>query len=171
MVSGRLGWVLIPDNQTIKASQKLARTFKIPAEYFVNKAHISLFHGTFDDISEELIKETLKHLSVLKGKVFRLKRISSFANNFLFWDVEKPYPELQKAHEYVMSQYEGLVSKGNEAYPLVHKFFRPHITLIYSSKGIDFVSEKFWELSIKKAQLTTISKGKGTISKVLYTTS
>lgn len=188
--TGYFGCVIIPDEKTRELAKKLSRGVSVKAEYFVDKPHITLYHTKFTDVSEKVIKITLDKLSFLIGKPFTLDRISPYGEKFLFWDIAKPYKNIQRAHELVVRSFlkfhkkEGLALAKKEGlrmstkergyaekygYPLVHELFRPHIALLYSSSGIEYKGTQIFKGEIKKVQF--IQEGKyGSIKEVLYST-
>lgn len=187
MVSGHLGWVLVPDKETTRQSQKIARELNENANYLVNRAHVSLFHGNFKQIPEKFVKETLEVISDLKGQSFALENISSYGDRFLFWDVKKPYTQIQKAHNYIVRLYSRYISKAKTqaekenlsvnkkqsvnlkkfGYPLVFDQYRPHVTLLYKSGKINTKSKKPWKFYVEDVNFVEIGNF-GTIKKVLF---
>lgn len=188
--SGPLGWVIIPDRETQDVSRTLAQDFNSDSEYLVSTAHITLYHANLANVPLRLIEETSRTLSGSIGKQFSLDEILPYGDKFLFWDVSTPSTEIQNVHKLILGNYQQYLSKDEVAaakeeeldltrhemknlelygHPLVFELYRPHITLLYNSSGVNLKSRKNWGASIQNIQFVEMGNY-GSVKKVLSTT-
>ena len=188
--SGALGWVIIPDEETQRITRELASKFNHKSEYLVSAAHITLYRASLSRVPEGLVTSTIHQLSPIVGSNFTLGEIATYGNRFLFWNLSKPFAEIRKAHNLVLGEYSSYLSKegtalaqkeelalsGEESenlkdygHPLVRSLFRPHITLLYNSSGLNLKSYKPWQASIEDIQFVEIGEY-GSIKGVLSAT-
>jgi 2'-5' RNA ligase len=161
-LSGALGLVLIPDPHTIEKSYALAsQVLPEGSEYVLGQhslPHITLYHGVLREVPLRMVRELRQRIHVLlEGEELRLRDISLFGGNFVFWNVENPSRGLLSAHVEALSLAQYLDPRGiskatseeqlalTEAqlanvkqygHPLVKEFFQPHITLGFQ-KGLE----------------------------------
>ena len=185
--SGTLGWVIIPDEETKKLASELASKFNNNSEYQVSTPHITLYHASLNRVPESLVVLTIDRLSPIVGSKFTLGEIAAYGNKFLFWDVSKPFAEIRRAHNQVLGDFSTYLSKEHSAAaqkeelalsdeelenledygrPLVRTLFRPHITLLYNSRGVDLKDHKNWQASIENVQFVEMGEY-GSIKRVL----
>ncbi|MBI2066335.1 hypothetical protein HYT60_02435, partial [Candidatus Woesebacteria bacterium] len=122
-------------------------------------------------------KQLLEQISTLLGMEYSLGPIEPYGGKFLFWNVKKPYSQLQSAHEAVIQRLspfvdqekvglalkEGLRMTQQEtenlkkySYPLVKKLFMPHYALLYRESGVDSVGSRLYQARITEVQFVEI---------------
>lgn len=158
-LSGPLGLVIIPDQQTIDRAFKLAAEILPPgSEYILHPGslpHLTLYHGKLRDVPVEEIALIVHDLrQSLVGHNFHLGKIVGFGGKFVFWNVNQDQAldskVLSSAHEKALSlarfldrasvpkatSEEGLSLSDAElenvrlfGHPFVRQLYTPHITL------------------------------------------
>ena len=157
VLSGALGIVVVPDQETVQRSYVLAAEI-LPrgSEYVLapgSLPHLTLYHGKLRDVP---MREALQMVSelrgILVGQRFSLGPIVAYGGNFVFWNVAQDSDTklLKEAHSRALSvaqfldrtleskatSEEGLVLSQPElenvrqyGHPLVRQLYAPHITL------------------------------------------
>jgi 2'-5' RNA ligase len=158
--NGHYGFVLLPDQETVKRAKELASRFAPEAEYKVEFPHITLYHASLRALPLTKVHELMQKLEPLQGEILGLQNINVYGGKFLFWSVDMT-DALQDGHEIALdlAKYidtEGDISALSEdldlseeefqnayfyGHPLVHKLYDPHITLAYDSNGLSLSEE------------------------------
>jgi|SRR3989344_3427204 len=175
--SGTLGFVIVPDPETKRTLEQLSQQYLQEGDVLPNPYHLSLYHGHFWNVPEETAQQLLQQISTLLGTEYFLGPIEPYGGRFLFWNVEKPYPELAKTHEAVIEKLspfvdqervglalkEGLKMSPQEidnlkrySYPLVKKLFMPHYALLYREKGVNTSGNRRHTAKITEVQFVEI---------------
>lgn len=155
---GQLGLVLIPDEPTRCKTMGLASQYRsgnlIDLEG-KHTPHITLYHSQLKAVSAFAVDQFLKGLAAMLPISLSFTTIATFGGKFLFWNIVRS-SNLLKAHEYAMELSEYFIPEGDQqtekeklvlssgeilnmkrfGYPLVRKFWHPHITLGYYPEGI-----------------------------------
>jgi len=185
--TGILGIVVIPDSETQKILVELSKKHSQEGDPLPSPHHLSLYHGHFKNVPEDVARQLLQQISAFLGTNYSLNQIEPYGGKFLFWNVEKPYPQLQHAHEVAVESLslfvdrekvglalkEGLKMTQQEtenlkkySYPLVKELFMPHYALLYRESGIDSKGSKLHQARITEIQFVEIA-GFSKINRVL----
>jgi len=175
--TGILGIVVIPDSQTQKILVELSKKHSQEGDALPSPYHLSLYHGHFKNVPEDVARQLLQQISSFLGTNYSLNQIEPYGGKFLFWNVEKPYPQLQHAHEVAVESLspfvdqekvglalkEGLAMSRQEtdnlkkySYPLVKSLFMPHYALLYRERGIDASGNRRHTAKILEVQFVEI---------------
>jgi len=176
--SGSLGFVVLPDPETKKVLEELSLLYSREGDILPDPYHLSLYHGHFRNIPEELTKQLLQQISFLLGSEYSLDTIQPYGGKFLFWNVKKAYPQLQQAHESTIEKLSPFIDREKiglalkeklkmtqpernnlekYSYPLVKELFMPHYTLLYRESGVDISGNKNQRAKIKNIQFVQIA--------------
>jgi len=187
--SGTLGFVIVPDTNTKKALHQLTEKYSQEGGVVPDPYHFSLYHGHFKKVPEEVVTELTEQISSLLGTEYTLDKIEPYGGKFLFWNVEKPFPGLQRAHETLVETLspfvdkekvglalkEGLKMTPQEtenlrrySYPLVKESFMPHYALLYRKSGVDRTGSRHHQARIAQVQFVEIG-GYSKINQVFLT--
>ena len=174
---GTLGFVIIPDPETKKALHQLTEKYSQEGDVLPEPYHLSLYHGHFKKVPEEVVTELTEQISSLLGTEYTLDQVEPYGGKFLFWNVEKPYPKLQQAHDTAIERLtpfvdqekvglalkEGLKMTQQEidnlkkySYPLVKELFMPHYALLYRKSGLQTTGKKQHTAKILEVQFVEI---------------
>ncbi|MCH7640920.1 hypothetical protein IID22_01805 [Patescibacteria group bacterium] len=185
-LSGTLGIVLVPDPETEKVLRGLTEKYSKEGDILPEPYHLSLYHGNFKNFPEEGVAALIEQVSFLPGTDYELNQIEPYGGKFLFWNVEKPYPNLQRAHEtavetlspFVDQEKAGLALKEGlkmtqqeienlrrYSYPLVKELFMPHYSLLYRKGGVENTGSRHHQARITQVQFVEIG-GYSKISQV-----
>ncbi len=175
--SGTLGFVIIPDPETEELLRKLSEKYSQEGDILPNPHHLSLYHGHIKNVPESVAADLTEQMSFLLGTTYSLNQIEPYGRKFLFWNVEKSYPQLQRAHETVVERLspfvdqekvglalkEGLNMSKQEtdnlkkySYPLVKDLFLPHYALLYRERGVDNIDSRQHQARITEVQFVEI---------------
>ncbi len=156
-LSGALGIVIVPDQETVKSAYVLAQEI-LPtgSEYVLGPGsipHLTLYHGKLQGLGALTALEVVSDIrKILLGQQFTLGSIVSFGGNFVFWNVDyySGMGRLRDAHDRSLSiaqfldrtteakatSEEALTLSSAETenvkqygHPLVRDLYAPHITL------------------------------------------
>ena len=187
--SGILGIVIVPDTETEKVLEQLSQEYCREGDVLPSPYHLSLYHGHFKNVPEDVARQLLQQISSLVGTNYSLNQIEPYGGKFLFWNVEKPYPQLQHAHEVAVESLlpfvdrekvglalkEGLKMTQQEtenlkkySYPLVKEIFMPHFALLYRESGQKTTGNRQHTARITEVQFVEIG-GYSKINQVLFT--
>jgi hypothetical protein len=167
--TGGFGFVLVPDDNTIDVSYRLASgMFGNDWEYVLspgNLPHLTLYHSKMRDVPREYALNLRTKLNEqLQGKEFALNEMVCFGGKFIFWNVCKDnsnYDLLNKCHAQALdlakyldpsaakrADEEGLSLTEEERenvnlynHPLVRRLYTPHITLAYDERAAEALGE------------------------------
>ena len=174
---GTLGFVIIPDPETKKALHQLTEKYSQEGDVLPEPYHLSLYHGHFKKVPEQVAADLIEQISSLLGTEYVLDKVEPYGGKFLFWNVEKPYLDLQRAHETVveilspfvdqekvgLALKEGLKMTQQEtdnlkkySYPLVKELFMPHYALLYRKSGVDSTGSRHHQARITQVQFVEI---------------
>src|SRR3989344_346699 len=187
--TGILGIVVIPDSETQKILVELSKKHSQEGDPLPSPHHLSLYHGHFKNVPEDVARQLLQQISAFLGTNYSLNQIEPYGGKFLFWNVEKPYPQLQHAHEVAVESLslfvdrekvglalkEGLKMTQQEtenlkkySYPLVKEIFMPHFALLYRESGQKTTGNRQHTARITEVQFVEIG-GYSKINQVLFT--
>lgn len=157
VLSGALGIVIIPDQETVERAYALAaEIFPSESEFILGAhsiPHVTLYHGKLQGAPACDVFHVLSSIrELLVGKQFSLGSIVAFGGNFVFWNIEQNVNKtsLDLAHREALSMAtfldrtaeakatseEALVLSEEElenvkhyGHPLAGRLYTPHITL------------------------------------------
>lgn len=177
--SGTLGFVIVPDAETKRALEQLSQQYSQEGDVLPNPYHLSLYHGHFKNVPEEVARQLLHEISTLLSTEYSLDPIEPYGGRFLFWNVENPYRQLQRAHEVVIEKLfpyvdeekvglalrEGLRMSEQEkqnlrkySHPLVKELFMPHYSLFYRQSGIEETGQRKHKAKVLEIQFVEIGE-------------
>jgi len=156
--TGTYGVVALFNEETDHFVQKMAQMCTSDREpnYRVHRAHVTLYHGPFNNLPEDFIAELLRSFP-RRMPLVQLRTISTYGGKFLFWDFKTIHRSWKLLHFASLSlsgflDQDALAAAEKEAlsihhpnehsnltrfrHPLVGPEQRPHITLAYDEKGI-----------------------------------
>lgn len=175
--SGTLGFVIIPDSETQKILVELTQKHSQEGDTVPSPYHLSLYHGHFRNVPESIVADLIEQMSFLLGTTYSLDQIEPYGEKFLFWNLAKPYRQLQRAHETIVERLspfvdqekvglalkEDLTMSKQEtdnlkkySYPLVKGLFIPHYALLYRESGIGSTDSKQHQARITEVQFVEI---------------
>lgn len=85
LYSGRLGFAIVPDEETCGKAIELAKTEAPDAPFRVERPHITLYQAPLVDVEEELVAYVLLQVAIFKGRHFETLEVTSFERDWLFW--------------------------------------------------------------------------------------